>query len=280
MSVEAPKTSKQTGLASRKLACHWLYQVLGKKLFLDDILAEAEKEDAFLDLSARDKAFARSITMTALRRKGQIDGVLAHFLSKTPPPKSGINEILLASSAQLLFMDTPPHAAIDMAVRLAKKKASTRSFSGLVNAVLRKVANEGPGLIETQNKCDNLPDWLVRRWEKNYGGERAVEICLAQLQKACVDITVKENPQDWAEKLGGDQLIGNSIRLRPNTSKQQPITQLAGFDEGAWWVQDVAASLPATLLRDLRGKMVADLCAAPGGKTMQLAAAGRESECG
>jgi 16S rRNA (cytosine967-C5)-methyltransferase len=116
----------------------------------------------------------------------------------------------------------------------------------------------------------NVPAWMLARWTQAYGGDQARRIAAASLAEAPLDVTVKEAPETWAERLGGAVLPTQTVRLAAGGR----IEELAGYAEGAWWVQDAAAALPARLLGDVAGKSVADLCAAPGGKTAQLAAAG------
>ena len=224
------------------------------------------------DLPARDRALTRAIVAASLRRKGQLDHVLGAFLARGLPEKSGtLYPILLSAAAQLIFLDTPPHAAIDLAVTLAQYDPRASRYAKLVNAVLRRVAGEGKAIAAGLDAARvNTPDWLWSRWVSYWGEERARKIAEAHLNEPPLDLTVKDEPALWAEKLSGRVLPGGSVRLLPKGR----IDALPGFDEGAWWVQDVAASLPARLLGDVRGKRVADLCAAPGGKTAELALAG------
>jgi 16S rRNA (cytosine967-C5)-methyltransferase len=141
----------------------------------------------------------------------------------------------------------------------------------LVNAVLRRLAEHGAErLRELDAAALDTPGWLLTRWTHHYGADVAHAIALANGQEPALDLTVKDDPAHWANALGGRMLPTGSVRA----VVQGPVPQLPGFAEGAWWVQDAAAALPARLFGDLRGKTVADLCAAPGGKTAQLAAAG------
>jgi 16S rRNA (cytosine967-C5)-methyltransferase len=223
----------------------------------------------FQVMNPSDRGFAQLLVKTTLRRLGQIDAVLSHFMEK-PSSAPRIQHALRLGAAQLLFLGTPPHAAVHSSVELAKQLKLER-LSGLVNAVLKKVAQEGAAIIAAQDAAVmNTPSWLYASWLRAYGKETAHDIATAHLAEAPIDITVKQHPESWVEQLGAELLPGGSLRLREARS----ITQLAGFAEGEWWVQDLAASLPARLLGDVRGKNIIDICAAPGGKTAQLIAAG------
>lgn len=210
--------------------------------------------------------------MTVLREKNEIQRVLNAFLAKSLPARSGrLRTILLAAAAQLLFLETPAHAAISLAVDQCRADQGARHFSALANAVLRQVAKEGKLILEDgRSVARNIPPRMLSRWQEQYGAALAAEIACASLVEAPLDLTVKGNNKEWAEKFEGALLPTGSIRLR-NAGR---IDDLPGYAEGAWWVQDCAAALPARLLGNVKGKSVADLCAAPGGKTAELAAAG------
>jgi 16S rRNA (cytosine967-C5)-methyltransferase len=262
----------QVGLPARRAAVELLAAVLQKKQALDDVLGRSLERGAMFDLPVRDRAFARAIIAGSLRRKGQLDHALFTFLERGLPDKSGtLYPILLSGAAQLIFLKTPPHAAIDLAVTLAQYDPKAKRYDKLVNAVLRRVANEGEAIAGSLNAARvNTPDWLWSRWASYWGEARAHAIAEANLTEAPLDLTVKSDPALWAERLSGRVLPNDSVRLLPKGR----IESLPGYDDGAWWVQDVAASLPAKLLGDVSGQRVADLCAAPGGKTAQLVLGG------
>jgi 16S rRNA (cytosine967-C5)-methyltransferase len=262
----------QVGLPARRAAVELLSAVLQQKQALDDILGRSLEKGSMFNLTARDRALTRAIVATSLRRKGQLDHVLGAFLERGMPDKAGtLYPILLSAAAQLVFLKTPPHAAIDLAVTLAQYDPKAKRYDKLVNAVLRKVANEGEAIAASLDAPHvNTPDWLWTRWVAYWGEARARAIAEAHLVEPPLDLTVKSDPELWAERLSGRVLPTGSVRLLPKGR----IEQLPGFDEGAWLVQDAAASLPARLLGDVGGKRVADLCAAPGGKTAQLVLAG------
>ena len=262
----------QAGLPARRAAVELLAAVIDKKQPLDDILSRSLATGWMFDLPQRDRALARAIVGTSLRRRGEIDHVLGLFLERGLPDKSGkLYPILLSGAAQLIFLKTPPHAAIDLAVRLAQWDSRARRYDKLVNAVLRRVAKEGDSIAASLDAPRvNTPDWLWERWVARYGEDRAHRIAAANLIEPPLDLTVKSDPEHWAEQMSGRVLPNASVRLLPKGR----IEALPGFDQGAWWVQDVAASLPAHLMGRVAGKRVLDLCAAPGGKTAQLALAG------
>jgi 16S rRNA (cytosine967-C5)-methyltransferase len=262
----------QVGLPARRAAIELLSAVIDKKQPLDDILSRSLATGWMFDLPQRDRALARAIVATSLRRRGEIDRVLDTFLERGMPDKGGkLYPILLSGAAQLLFLKTPPHAAIDLAVRLAQWDPRARRYDKLVNAVLRRVAKEGDGIVASLDAPRvNTPDWLWDRWVARYGEQRAHAIAAVNLVEPPLDLTVKSDAQHWAIEMSGRVLPTRSVRLLPKGR----IEALPGFEQGAWWVQDVAASLPAHLMGDVAAKRVADLCAAPGGKTAQLALAG------
>lgn len=223
-------------------------------------------------MEARDRAFVKHLSAQTLRRLGQIRAALKRFMSKPPHKASRLEALLAIGACQILFLDTPAHAAVDSSVRLATERRDTARCRGLVNAVLRRVADNREALLAELDETANTPGWLWERWVKTYGAETAAAIARAHLQDAPLDITPKSDAAGWAERLGGTPTSTGSIRL----ARPGDVTALPGFAEGAWWVQDAAAALPAKLLGDVAGQRVADLCAAPGGKTAQLAAAGAE----
>jgi 16S rRNA (cytosine967-C5)-methyltransferase len=245
--------------------------VLHGRRSLDEALA---KELNSSDLPPRDRALARLIAATVLRRLGELEAVLSSFLEKPlPEEQRNLRSILLAGAAQLLFLATPPHAAVGLAVEQARRDRFARRYDRLVNALLRRVAREGAQVLQGRDGLRlNIPAWLYERWTRTYGETDARRIAEASLSEAPLDITVKAEPELWAERLGGIVLPTGTVRLAAGGR----IEELPGYADGAWWVQDAAAALPARLLGPVARRAVADLCAAPGGKTAQLAAAGAE----
>jgi len=245
---------------------------------LDAVLVERKALDRTLDahsgfrnLDLRDRALARNISTTTLRRLGQIDALINHCLDRKLSPKAlPVRQLLRFGVCQLLFMRVAAHAAVDTTVKLAVKRGHG-PHKALINAILRRLGREGTRLVESQDAARlNTPDWLWKSWEKAYGADTCRRIADAHLTEPPLDITAREDAGAWAERLNGVLLPTGSIRL--NASGR--VKELPGFAEGAWWVQDAAAAIPARLFGDVTGKNVIDLCAAPGGKTAQLAAAG------
>ncbi len=223
-------------------------------------------------LDPRDPALARSIATVALRRLGTIRKALAQKLDKGMPKRSGgLEWTLIAGAAQILFLDAPDHAAVDLAVRAARADTASAPFAGLVNAVLRGVARDREAILAASDPLDDdTPPWLAARWRENYGEATTRAIAAAHRAEPTLDISVKSDPATWAEKLGGIVLPTGSVRL----DTHKAVAELEGYAEGEWWVQDAAAALPARLLGARAGARVVDLCAAPGGKSAELAAAG------
>jgi 16S rRNA (cytosine967-C5)-methyltransferase len=253
--------------ASRSVAFDLLRSVTEKNKSYDEAMV---LHDGFRRLPGRDKGFARLVSATALRRLGQIDAVLNHCMKK-PLPKSAsvVRDILRLASTEILFLKVAPHAAVDSAVTLVESRQFPK-FKGLTNAVLRRLVNEGEALLAQFPNYLNIPKWMLEAWQSAYGTVVVDEIVDALLIEPMLDLSVKEDTAIWAERLEAQILSTGSLRR----SFDGPINLMPGFDDGAWWVQDAGAAIPARLFGDVSGMRVLDVCAAPGGKTAQLAAAG------
>lgn len=254
----------------RALALDLIGEVLIRHRPADEGLDHAA-EAARLD--PRDRAFALNLVATTLRRLGQIDAVVRRFLDRPLPSRGAEAENLLRLAVcQLAFLRTPAHAAVHTAVTLARTRRSLRPYSGLVNAVLRRAAADAVGIVLAQDGALlNTPTWLWASWEEAYGKEAARAIAEAHLAEPPLDLTLKD-PDALPAGIDGVRLPSGSFRLR----HKGPVPALPGYATGDWWVQDAAAALPARLFGAVAGRRVIDLCAAPGGKTAQLAAAGAE----
>ena len=219
-------------------------------------------------LAVRDRAFARLLVTTVLRRLGQIDHTALPLL-RFRPKELTVTNLLRLGAAQLLFLSTPPHAAVAETVRLAA--GGFRREMPMLNAVLRKLAATGRAALEGQDAARlDTPKWLWDSWVAAYGEERARAIAEAHQTEPPLDLSVRRDPVHWAEALGAEILPTGTLRRRSGGL----IDALPGYDDGAWWVQDAAAALPALLLGKVAGRRVLDIGAAPGGKTAQLAALG------
>ena len=257
------------GLPARLASAKLLHAVLHQNRPLDLMLEARTGLAELSELDERDRALVHMLTAKTLRRLGTLRALLGEMLERgLPKDVPHLEVILLLGAAQILFLDVKDHAAVDLSVRLANRGRATRRYAGLVNAVLRRVSREGRERIAKFDDAIDTPAWLMDRWMVIYGRETALAIARAHRLEPPLDLTVKNDAAGWAQKLGGELLPAGSVRL----ADAGPVPLLAGFDDGAWWVQDAAASLPAKLLGDIKGKTVADLCAAPGGKTAQLAA--------
>src|SRR3979409_1558350 len=265
-------TSEVPGLAARRIAADILDGVLHKHRTLDEQLDGAAAHPGLKTLSDRDRALMRRLVATILRRLGTLGHLLARLLGRgIPPDAPRAQSALLIGAAQILWMDVPDHAAVDLSVRLVQSDRRAAKYAGLVNAVLRRCAREGQPLIdEVKSQTLDVPPWLLARWIAHYGDTVARAIAVAISHEPSLDITAKSDPAQWATRLHGETLPTGTVR----TLLQGSVTMLPGFAEGQWWVQDAAAALPARLLGDVAGKTIADLCAAPGGKTAQLVQSG------
>ncbi len=250
-------------------------RVVAEALTLSRPLEERLAADVTLHrggLDARDRALARSIATVALRRLGTIRKALARRLEKGLPKRGGALEwTLIVAAAQILFLDTPDHAAVDLAVKATRADPASAPFAALANAVLRAIARDRDDILMSSDPLDDdTPAWLAQRWRSTYGESVARAIAAAHRAEPTLDLSVKSDASGWAERLGGIVLPTGSVRLDTHA----PVAELEGYGDGEWWVQDAAAALPAQLLRPLPGMRVVDLCAAPGGKAAELAAAG------
>jgi 16S rRNA (cytosine967-C5)-methyltransferase len=260
---------QDAGAASRRLAWTVTSEILRRPAGLDEIWEVPAKAAS---LPARDEALARAIVTVTLRRLGTLRRAVSERLAKSSPD-ARLTALLLNAAAQILFMDVPDHAAVDTTIALARRDRRLERYAGLANAVLRRIGREREEILAALDPlADDTPDWLRERWIAAYGEGAARSIADAHGRETGLDVTVREDAEAWAEKLGGRVLPTGSVRLE----NRDRVRDLPGYAEGRWWIQDAAAAIPARLLRVRPGERVADLCAAPGGKTAQLAAAGAE----
>jgi 16S rRNA (cytosine967-C5)-methyltransferase len=259
---------EQPGLAPRRAAIRLLSDVLDRGRSLDALLDEEASPVA--SLAARDRALARAIVGTTLRRHGEIAAVLSRLIAR-PPEKAGpFMRVLEVAAAQLLFMAVPDHAAVSLAMADITAHRVAVRYKALANAVLRRIARERDALLASVDARLDTPGWLFERWTRIYGEAAALRIAEANRVEPPLDLSVKSAATAWAERLHGVVLPTGTVRTVPSG----PVEAMPGYADGAWWVQDAAAALVPRLLRDVAGKRIADLCAAPGGKTATLSNAG------
>lgn len=260
------------GLAARQAAARLLSAVTESRASLDGLLDPAGGNPAFIGLGDQDRLLVRAILLSALRHLRVIDAFIDRLVDNPLPDGArALRQVLRVGAAQILYLDVPDRAAVDLAVSQADGDPRNRRFAGLVNALLRRMAREKDQLLpEIAAVTPNFPDWFESRLKAVYPAESAAIVKILS-EPPAIDLTVKADAQGWAERLGGMVLPTGSVRIgRP----EGPVSGLEGYEDGAWWVQDAAASLPAQLFSKLDGLEIVDLCAAPGGKTAQLVLAG------
>jgi len=265
------KSEGKAGLDSRLVAIFLLTRIMDDGRNLDALTDAEHGLSRFLKLSPLDRSMVRAILVTALRKHNQIEHALNQLMSRKPPRKARfLIHALHISAAQILFMDLPDSAAVNLGVTAIGKDERTSRFKGMANAVLRRLSREKEIVLEKVQKQSAFPKWFEKQLQSDFGKEKTRAISQAVTLKPHVDLTVKYNSEKWAEKLEGVVLTTGTVRL----NNQTPVDQLEGFSEGEWWVQDAAATIPAKLFTLEKGSNILELCAAPGGKTAQLCNAG------
>jgi 16S rRNA (cytosine967-C5)-methyltransferase len=258
------------GLAARQAAAALLVAVLDHRQGLDRLTEAESAPKAWTLLDPRDRGLALAIVKTALRHHRSVGSCLDALMERPLPPDARMaRAILHVAAVQILHLRVPPSAAVNLAVEAMRADPQARRFAGLANAVLRRLARHGG--TDTGSMPLEAPDWLIAALSADYGEDTARAMLDAQRHEAPLDLSVRSDPGHWAATLGGMVLPTGTVRIAHGST---PIPELPGFDEGAWWVQDAAAALPVRLLGPVKGLRVADICAAPGGKTAQLALAG------
>lgn len=254
--------SQQQGLGPRKAALFLLDRVTSEGKLLSELIGEG----ALQHLPVEDRARAQRLATETLRGLARADRMLARFLQKTPPEP--VRNVLRLCTVELAGGEAA-HGVVNAGVELVASNKRTQSMKGLVNAVLRKVAQEGP---EGWNKLakPHMPGWLRGPLKEAYGNNTVISMEAAHFAGAPLDLTAKTDPQAVADAVGGTVLPNGSVRV----VDAGQVSALPGFESGDWWVQDAAAAIPVTILAPKDGENVLDLCAAPGGKTMQIAASG------
>jgi 16S rRNA (cytosine967-C5)-methyltransferase len=234
----------KTDITSRKISFEILHAILNQGSLAHELFTA---QSAWGELPARDRAFVRVLVMSCVRQYGQLTICIDSFVKR--PPKPRIRTIILLGAAQLLILKTEPHAAIHTSVSLARALAGD-AYTGLVNGVLRTISRSGENLFQATNPSDNLPKFFKQDWSKNWGEFAVQQIMRLAQSQAPLDITLKNTSNtdvdfisDWTEKLSAKSLSAHSVRCEPVAD----VTQLPGYHEGQWWVQDCTAALPARL---------------------------------
>lgn len=267
-SGDAPERDAKPGLATRIAATRLLGAVVDGKASLDGLLDREGGNPHFLALGEPDRALARAILIATLKHLTVIEALIDRLTDKPLPAGArSLRHLLAVAATQILYLDVADHAAVDLAVSQAQADPRNRRFASLVNAVLRRLIREREGLLASLAGVPPFPEWFMARLDRSYDADAVAAMTAAMAAPAPLDLTVKSDPEAWAERLGGIVLPTGTVRLAPGGP---PVAELPGFEAGEWWVQDAAAGIPARLFGDLAGRRVADLCAAPGGKTAQL----------
>ena len=255
------------GLRSRWAALEALEGVLENRRTINVALDNAT---GWKKLKPEDRAFTKFLVLETVRHLPEIDQIYSNFLSRPLPRRTHrLKHLLRLGTTQLVFLKTPPHAAVNTTVALAEQLLSQK-FKGLVNALLRKIARSSARLSPDTSARINTPDWLWESWRKTYGEENTLKIAQQHLELAPTDLTVAKTSPELPSHLNAETLESGSLRCRDFGNP----ADRWGYADGKWWVQDAAAALPIKLIGDVRGLNVIDLCAAPGGKTAQLALGG------
>ncbi len=274
-SANAMKAGGGDGSASRKAAAELFIEVVDEGQSLDGLLNADKGHKAYLKLNPRDQNLTRAIVGSALRHKGEIDFALNKMMDRPAPKKARhLYAALAVAAAQILYMDVPDRASVNIAINLINGDSRSKRFKGFANAVLRRMSREKDAICEKleapERWLDNLPKWLAKKLRQDYGLAKLKDIAKIHRIAPTFDLTLKQsemaNSDHWEKALNAVRLPSGSLRV----IEGQMVEKLKGFDEGKWWVQDASAAQPAKLLGGVKGKIVADLCAAPGGKTAQL----------
>lgn len=245
-------------MSERSQCVEILEQILEQKIFYNNIKA---------DIDEKNTAFCNIVVLNALRHLTGLEKTIKQFLIKKIPQKNRIlRYILLSALTEIMFLNSPEYAIINEYVNIAKKKTD-KFAANMVNAVLRKIVAQKQNLLSEPQ----LPEHFLKILNQDYSKLQIKKISQSAMCEAPLDLSIKENHEFWAKELGGMLFSNGTVRIHNAKTK---ISNLKGYNDGMWWVQDLAASLPVMLLGDVSNKKVLDLCAAPGGKTAQLLAKG------
>jgi len=258
------KPANDVGLPARRSAIFLLDQIIGEGKLLPELIGAG----ALARLDPADRARAQRLAMETLSGMERADRILQKHLQKYPPLT--VRNALRVGTIELCAGEAA-HGVVNSMVNIVSRHKRYGHLKGLVNAVLRKVADKGPEQWPTL-RTPRLPKWLRGPLVEAWGGDSVLAMESAHFLGAPLDLSARASAEDVAKSVGGTLLPTGSIRV----SEAGQVSTLPGFTEGQWWVQDAAAAIPARILDVKRGEAVLDLCAAPGGKTLQLAAAGAD----
>jgi len=253
-----------TGVQARRSAVYLLDMILEEESLMSELLAAGALEK----LPPDDRARAQRLALDTLRGMERADRLLQKHLSKNPPMT--VRNALRVGTIELC-QGGAAHGVVNAMVELVGSHKKLGHLKGLTNAVLRKIATEGPEAWAAL-RSPRLPKWLRGPLSEAWGADAMAAIEAAHFAGAPLDLSARKDPVALAEAVGGIVLPTGSVRV----ADAGQVTAMPGFAEGDWWVQDAAAALPVKILAPQKGEAVLDLCAAPGGKTMQLAAAGAQ----
>lgn len=253
----AGRGPERQGLEARRVASRLLAAVVDRHVSLDGMLDPKGGNGAYLALDEMDRGLVRAIVTTALRRRPMIDRALARLLEKPLPEGArSLRFILETGAAQILYLDVPDRAAVDLAVEQANGDPRSRRFAGLVNALLRRLSREREDVAgRDDDDFAVVPAWFRERLEAVYG-VTAPAILSMIAEPPTIDLTVKRDAEEWAERLGGIVLPTGTVRL---VDPQGAIDALPGYADGAWWVQDAAAAIPVRLFGPVEGLRIAEI---------------------
>ena len=270
----APKDKRQTGFDARAIAANLLGLVVDEGHSLTALLEGASANAAFRALNAKDRAMVRAIVTTSLRHRAAILAVMKKVMDRPEPKRArSLSHLLHIGAAQILFMELPDSAAVNLAVSAIALNPITQRFKGFANAVLRRICREKDDLLtQIVANAPVMSPWLRKQVRRDFGKQNMELIEAMVRHEPYLDMSVKsgQSVQEWAKKLNAHRLATGSLRL----TSPIPVQKLEGYQQGDWWVQNAAAAIPVKLFGDVSGKHIADLCAAPGGKSAQLASAG------
>ncbi len=273
--------SLTAGLPARMAASAIIDKVIDKRASLDSLCEDKSGLAGWRALDGRDRYLARAIATVALRNRVRIAAILERLSDRGLPKNARhLHNHLHVAAAQILFMEVPESAAVNLAVTAIAGDQRTAKFAGFANAMMRKLAATRIRQLEnlrtrTPAAADILPTWLAQALERDHGADAAGKIAVMLAREP--ELHLVANPAADPMAVAADMAQLGATEIFPGVwrvKSADPVPSLPGYSEGRWWVQDVAAALPARLLGDVAGKDVADLCAAPGGKTVQLCAAG------